>query len=85
MKEDREVDQEAEDEIVEEEDMIHQALAPLHHQARLVQVQEAVPGDHDHVTIDDERIHLLLLLTGAVVHSNEKEDLCLKLPSTKIK
>jgi len=84
LKDDQEVDREAVDEIEEEDDMTHQALAHLHRQAvRRVQAQEVVHGDHDHVIQEDERTILLPEIDG--VHSNEKEDLCLKLPSTKIK
>lgn len=83
LKDDQEVDREAVDEIEEDDDMTHQAQAPLRRQAvRRVQVQEVVHGDHDHVIREDERT---ILLPGDGVHSNEKEDLCLKLPSTKIK
>jgi len=84
LKDDQEVDREVVDEIEEEDDMTHQALAHLHRRAvRQVQAQEVVHGDHDHVTQEGEKTILLPEIDG--VHSNEKEDLCLKLPSTKIK
>lgn len=84
LKDDQEVDREAGDEKEEEDVTTHQALAPLHRQAVLrVQVQEVVHGDQDHVIQEDVRTILPPEIDG--VHSNGKEDLCLKLPSTKIK